>query len=166
MKSLGASDELILNAETEMSLRFPAGLKNVLRVSNGLDLPGGWRFLPVFDPAEPRKTCSHIGYENSKGRWSYMSDSLVTIATGDTGNQLVLLREADGLSDQILLWDHETNKTRKWGKDFTYLLQKAQARCDKINKQFARSMRQRRQDAQQGDAPNPHSPSAQGAGGR
>ena len=153
MKSLGASDDIIVKAETEMSLRFPEGLKSVLRVSNGLDLPGGWRLLPVFDPGEPRKTCSHIGYENSKGRWSYMSDSLVTIATGDTGNQLVLLREGNDLGDQILFWDHETNKTRKWGKDFNYLLEKTRGRCSKIDKQIARSMKERRSDAQPATAP-------------
>jgi dipeptidyl aminopeptidase/acylaminoacyl peptidase len=122
-----------------MGFLFPEGLKAVWRMSNGLDLPGGWRLFPVFDPAEPRKTCNHIGYENTKGRWSYMDQSLISIAGGDTGNQLVLKRNDAVVESAIYLWDHETNKVRPWGKGFDYILSKAEARVLKIEKQIGRS---------------------------
>jgi len=141
--NLGATDEMILKAEAEMNLRFPEGLKQVLKISNGLELPGGWKLHPVFDPNEPRKTCSHIGYENTKGRWSYMDSKLIGIASGDTGNQLVLESDGSQLADTILFWDHETNKTKKWGKGFEYLIEKAKTRIDKINKQISRSIKTR-----------------------
>ena len=139
MQILSASDQVIADAEKQMSLCFPEGLKAVWRISNGLELPGGWMLYPVFDPAEPRRTCSHIAYENTTGRWEYMDDSLVSIAGGDTGNQLVLERQDGGLSDVILHWNHETNKTKKWSKGFDYLVQKAEARIDNIQKQIERS---------------------------
>jgi hypothetical protein len=150
MKPLVASDKTIAAAEGQLGVRFPEELKAVWRVSNGLDdFPGGWRLFPVFDRAEPRKTCSHIVYENTKARWEYMSPFLVSIAVGDTGNQLVLERQGDQLANKILLWDHETNRTRKWSKDFAYLLERATARCAKIEKMISRSMKmkQRRKGA-------------------
>jgi hypothetical protein len=159
MNPLGASEEVIAAAESQMGVQFPQGLKAVWRVSNGLELPGGWRMYPVFDPSEPRKTCSHIGYENTRGRWSYMDQSLVSLAHGVTGNQLVLVREGNVLSDTILLWDHETNRTRKWGRGFEYLLQKAQARITKIERQINRSLKAKKEITPKpaaGDAGKPH----------
>lgn len=122
-------------------MRFPEGLKAVWQVSNGLELPGGWVLFPVFDPNQPRKTCSHIGYENTKGRWPTMSNDLISIASGMTGNQLVLRRNGDLLEGPILCWDHETSRTRKWPRDFEYLLSKAKARATKIGKQIAKSFK-------------------------
>jgi hypothetical protein len=141
MTAIGTTDEVISQAEREMQVRFPEGLKAVWRKSNGLELPGGWRLFPVFDPNEPRKTCSHIGYENTKGRRSYMEASLISIAGGDAGNQLVLRRQGDAVGDTIYIWDHETNKARAWGKGFDYLLGKAESRIAKIEKMIARSIK-------------------------
>ena len=139
MLNIGASEEIIVATERGMGVVFPEGLKSVWRKSNGLDLPGGWRLFPVFDQNEPRKTCNHIGYENTKGRWPYMNQSMISIAGGDTGNQLVLKNRGDELEETIYLWNHETNKIRAWGKDFDYLLAKAEARQSNIKKQIARS---------------------------
>ena len=139
MINIGASEEIIAATEREMGVLFPEGLKSVWRKSNGLDLPGGWRLYPVFDQKEPRKTCNHIGYENTKGRWPYMDQSLISIAGGDTGNQLVLKNKNGELEETIYLWNHETNKIRAWGKDFDYLLAKGEARQSNIEKQIARS---------------------------
>ncbi len=140
MANLGASDETIEATEQEMGFCFPGGLKAVWRISNGLELPGGWRVFPVFDRSEPRKTCNHIAYENTKGRWSYMDESLIAIAAGDTGNRLVLRVQSDIVEDTIYLWDHERNSTRRWGRGFDYLLAKARARVTGINKRIARSL--------------------------
>ena len=139
MINIGASEEIIAATEREMGVLFPEGLKSIWRKSNGLDLPGGWRLFPVFDQKEPRKTCNHIGYENTKGRWSYMDQSLISIAGGDTGNQLVLKRNGVKLEETIFLWNHETNKIKAWGKDFEYFMAKAEARLSSINKAIARS---------------------------
>lgn len=139
MINIGASVEIIAATEREMGVLFPEGLKSIWRKSNGLDLPGGWRLFPVFDQKEPRKTCNHIGYENTKGRWSYMDQSLISIAGGDTGNQLVLKRNGVELEETIFLWNHETNKIKAWGKDFEFLKVKAEARLSSINKAIARS---------------------------
>src|SRR5512139_2023497 len=112
MTNIGASDEIIAATEREMGIHFPEGLKIVWRKSNGLELPGGWRLFPVYDPKEPRKTCNHIFYENTKGRWPYMDETLIPIAGGDTGNQLVMKRNGVELEETIFLWNHETNKIR------------------------------------------------------
>lgn len=138
MINIGATDDIITEAEHEIGISFPDGLKEVWRKSNGLELPGGWRLYPVFDKKEPRKTSNHIGYENTKGRWSYMDQSLISIARGDTGNQLVLKKIDDGVEETIFLWNHETNKIKAWGKDFEYLKAKADARLANINKAISR----------------------------
>jgi dipeptidyl aminopeptidase/acylaminoacyl peptidase len=154
MIKIGATEDIIVAAEVKMGVSFPEGLKKVWRISNGLELPGGWQLFPVYDPNEPRKTCNDIKYENTKGRWPYMEESFVSIAGGDTGNQLVLKRTGDTMEDTIYLWNHETNKTKKWGKDFDYLLKKAIARVTNIEKQIQRGIK-RTPTAQQSHPADP-----------
>jgi hypothetical protein len=149
MKNIGATEDIIEATENKMGIRFPEGLIKVWRISNGLELSGGWHLFPVYDPNEPRKTCNDIKYENTKGRWSYMDESFISIAGGDTGNQLVLKKNGDTVENTIYLWYHETNKTKKWGKDFDYLISKARARVATIDKQIMKSMKHNTQDAQQ-----------------
>jgi len=140
MKNLGTSEQAIETAESNLGLKFPLKLKSIWKTSNGLELPGGWQFFPVFDPADPKKTCNHIGYENIKGRWPYMNAELISIAAGDTGNQLVLKKSGDSLEETIFFWDHETNKTRKWGKDLEYIQNLAKKRIEQIELQINKSM--------------------------
>lgn len=142
--NLEASVELISTAEQEMGLSFPGGLKQVWAISNGLELPGGWQLFPVFDPANARKTSNHIFYENTRARWDYMAEDLITIANGDTGNCLVLKCEDNRLGDEIYHWNHETNRTKKWGKSWDYILSKAESRIARIKAQIARSNKQRK----------------------
>jgi hypothetical protein len=149
MKYIGATEDIIAATEGKMGVHFPEGLKKAWRISNGLELAGGWRLYPVYDPKEPRKTCNDIRYENTKGRWDYMDASFISIADGDTGNRLVLKNINGILEETIYLWNHETNKTRKWGKDFEYLMAKAKARVANIEKQIQKSMK-RRPNAQSG----------------
>jgi hypothetical protein len=139
MLELGTSSQNIEEAEKQLAVRFPEGMRAVLSISNGLEVPPDWIFYPVFDNANPRKTASHIVHENTKGRWSYMATDLVSIAGDGTGNQLVLKKEGATLSPQILVWDHETNKTRPWPKDFDYALSIARKRVERIQKQINKS---------------------------
>jgi len=139
---LAAPENAIREAAGRLDVRFPDPLVQVWSMANGFDLPGGWRFPPVFDAANPRKTCNDIVYENTKGRWEWMPQELVIIACGETGNRLVLRKSPDGqLQSDIQLWDHETNRIRKWSKDFAYIAQKASARVARIGKASQRSHR-------------------------
>jgi len=56
----------------------------------------------VFDIANPRKTSNHIVYENTKARWEYMHEDLISIAAGDTGNQLVLQKTRSGRESRTI----------------------------------------------------------------
>ena len=141
MKSLGATEAIIEAAEKKLGCLFPEGLKTVWLISNGLELPSEWKLYPVFDPQEPRKTCENIADENTKYRWSYMDVSLISIGGNGTGNHLVLKQQGGFVGDEIYLWNHETNKIRRWRKDFEYLLAKAKARILKIEKAIQRSMK-------------------------
>lgn len=140
---LGAPLEAIIAAEQELGVIFPETLKAVWQVSNGLELPGGWIMYPIFDPANPRRTCNSIVYENAqdKGRWSYIADDLIAIADNIWGNKLVLRSEAGRLSTEILVWNHERNSTKKWGKTLEYILAKAEARVAAVKEARARSIR-------------------------
>lgn len=135
----GASNKIIEKAEIDLGLKFSDSHKSVLKISNGLDLPGGWRFLPVFDIDNPRKTASHIVDENINSRWEYMADDLIAIAFGGSGNCLVVNAKNGVMGEDILHWNHETNKTKKW-KDYSYIYKKAEDRIKKIEKQRERSL--------------------------
>ncbi|MCC6697116.1 MAG: SMI1/KNR4 family protein [Candidatus Hydrogenedentes bacterium] len=138
---LGTSTEAINAAAVVLGVIFPEALEEVWRISNGLELPGGWTLFPVFDASSARKTSNNIVYENTKGRWPYMPEDLVAIAGGMTGNCLVLQRFAGVLDPQIFLWDHETNTVRCWSRSLEYIKERALARVAKVEKEIARSKR-------------------------
>ena len=141
--NLGAPPDAVQAAASALGVVFPAELVAVWAVSNGLELPGGWRFFPVFDGKEARKTSNHIVYENTKGRWEIMDPELVAIAYGDTGNALVLRKSAMSLEPTVFVWDHETRRTKKWSRDLAYVAAKAKARVADIEKRIRRAMKGR-----------------------
>ena len=142
--SLGVSEEMMKAAAEELGVEFPEQLKEIWKVSNGLELPGGWIFHPVFDISNPRKTSNHIVYENTQARWEYMHDDLISIAAGDTGNQLVLQKTRSGLlSPDVYLWNHETNKIKKWSRSLDFIKEKAQKRIENIKLQIQRAAKRK-----------------------
>jgi hypothetical protein len=140
--TLGADSEAIDSAEQKLGITLPSLLKETWELSNGLELPGGWILFPVFDPTNPRKTCSNIVHENKpEVRFDYMPDDLVAIAGNGTGNLLVLRAESGALLPDVLVWNHETNKTRTWGRTLADILSKAAARVLSIERARAKSIR-------------------------
>lgn len=142
---LGVDLEAITAAEKELGVLFPDTLKAIWQVSNGIELPGGWIVYPIFDPSNPRKTCNSVVYENTpdKGRWPYMADELIAIASNDCGNQLVLRAEAGQLLPDIFVWNHERNSIKRCSKTLDYILAKAEARVAAIEEARVRSRRLR-----------------------
>lgn len=55
-----SADRHAADAEEAQAARFPEKLKQCWLLSNGLELPSGWKLLPVFDRSHPRKTADHI----------------------------------------------------------------------------------------------------------
>jgi hypothetical protein len=141
MINLGASDAVIREAEQKLGVIFPETLCNFYRLSNGMEVPPDWQVYSVFDPSNPRKSANHIVYENTTGRWSYMPQDLICLAGNGTGNQLVLKKSGQTLDSEIYIWNHETNKVRKWAKDLTFLETAAQKRVAKIEKQIQKAQR-------------------------
>jgi len=98
----------------------------------------------VFDISNPRKTSNHIVYENTKARWEHMHEDLISIAAGDTGNQLVLQKTRSGLlSPDVYLWNHETNKIKKWSRSLDFIKEKAQKRIENIELQIQRAAKRK-----------------------
>lgn len=141
MLHLGANDTVISDAERKLGVAFPAALRDFYRLSNGIEIAPDWQVYAVFDPSNPRKSANHIVHENSAGRWSYMPHDLVCLAGNGTGNQLVLQKSGETLGDQIYVWDHETNKIRKWSKDLGFFVTAAQKRIAQIEKQIQKGKR-------------------------
>lgn len=114
--ALGVTEEMIAAAETELSMRFPDELREAWLLYNCNEMGGGWRIFPVFDPANPRKTCGSVTYENLKGVWGreVMSQSLVSIADNGTGNQLVLKVVFGQAGATVFRWHHATHKLTVW----------------------------------------------------
>lgn len=114
--ALGATEEGIAEAEAMLGFRFPEDLREAWKQYNCIELRSGWRVFPIFDPANPRKTCTSISFENLKGAWGQevMEEGLVTIADNGTGNQLVLKVNARKAGDQVFHWHHETHRLSPW----------------------------------------------------
>jgi len=114
--SLGVTEEMIACAEAELGFRFPEELRDAWKIYNCNEMSGGWRIFPIFDPANPRKTCGSVTYENIKGVWGQevMSESLVSIADNGTGNQLVLKVAAGQAGAEVFHWHHHTRKLTLW----------------------------------------------------
>ena len=137
---LGTESNNIDAAERQLNVAFPRTLKDIWLVSNGLELPDNWRLYPVFDSSNPRKTANHIVYENTKARWDYMSDDLVSIAQDDYGNHLALKKDRGVLLPEILIWDHETNEVETWWQslDDSLILSKKRVEDIEIEMRFRR----------------------------
>jgi hypothetical protein len=113
---LGATEEMIASAEAELGFRFPDQLREAWKRYNCNETSSGWRIFPIFDPANPRKTCGSVTYENIQGVWGrrVMAEGLVSIADNGTGNQLVLKVASGQAGDQVFSWHHQTHKLSRW----------------------------------------------------
>jgi hypothetical protein len=147
MKSLpptAASAELIAAAEAELGVRLPESLKQAWSLHNCNELRGGWRVFPVFDPANPRKTCNSVVYENLKSPWGQRVRELglITIADNGTGNQLVLkVEDGIGMPDAFH-WHHETERLAPWKPGLQSILDSARRSAlsiSKLRQKFART---------------------------
>jgi wobble nucleotide-excising tRNase len=138
---LGTESNNIDAAESQLKVAFPDTLKDIWLVSNGLELPDDWRLYPVFDSSNPRKTANHIVYENTKARWDYMSNDLVSIAEDGSGNHLVLKKHGGVLLPEIHIWDHETNEVERWSQSLDDILILSKKRVEDIEMQVERGTR-------------------------
>lgn len=114
--ALGVTEEMILSAEAELGVRFPEELRDTWKTCNCNEMNGGWRIFPIFDPANPGKTCGSVNRENLKGAWGQevMSQGLVAIGDNGTGNQLVLKVVAGRAGADVFHWHHATHKLTPW----------------------------------------------------
>lgn len=129
-----ATAALIDEAERELCVVFPVELRAVWLTHNGIELPGGWRFFPVFDPGNPRKTAGSVTYENLRGAWGMhlRSLDLVALASNGTGNHLVM-RVVDGVAIRdILHWNHETEKLTRWKPGIDAVMRSARTSAERL----------------------------------
>jgi len=135
-----ATDELIHQAEAELGVALPEELKTIWRTQNCNELSGGWRFYPIFDPSNPRKTAGSITYENLRGAWGKHIRllGLIALASNGTGNHLVA-RVIDGhVEPRIFHWHHETERLTNWKPGISAVMRSAQDSVDALAKIRAR----------------------------
>ena len=135
-----ATDELIDQAEIELGIALPEEFKSIWRTHNCNELSGGWRFYPVFDPSNPRKTAGSITYENLRGAWGkhIRSLGLLALAENGTGNHLVA-RVVDGhVEPKIFHWHHETQRLTHWKPGVSAVMKSAQKSVDALARIRAR----------------------------
>lgn len=135
-----ATEERIQSAETELGVTFPAELKAIWRVHNCNELPGGWRFFPVFDPSNPRKTAGAVTYENLRGAWGkrIRALGLIALASNGTGNHLVARVVEGSVEPLVLHWHHETERLTPWKPGLASVLKAARKSADAIDRLRAR----------------------------
>ncbi|KFN46857.1 SMI1/KNR4 family protein [Arenimonas metalli] len=134
------SDALIDQAEAELGLGLPEQFKAIWRTHNCNELAGGWRFYPIFDPLDPRKTACSITHENLRGAWGgqVRSLGLLALASNGTGNHLVA-RIVDGCVEPVILhWHHETGKCTHWKPGVDAVQRAAQKSAEALSRLRAR----------------------------
>ena len=141
---IGATSESIMEAEKDLNLILPITLKEIWLQSNGLDYPNDWRIFPVFDKQNSRKSWGHIVEENKRSVNDYIPEELLKIASDSFGNKLVLKKEGNSISNEIFLWDHETNKIKKSMITLEKILTKAKKRKEKILKQIEKNLKKKK----------------------
>ncbi len=122
---LGVDEKEIEKAEIELGICFPETLRKAWKTYNVIELRGGWFIYPVFDRHNPRKTCSHIVYANTCGRWDVMPKSLLTIAENGSGNQLVVKVKNNKASETVYHWQHDTGRLKIWKPGIDSILTEA-----------------------------------------
>jgi len=89
--NLGTSNKNIEKAENDLNYIFPEDLRKFYLLSNGIECPPDWNIFSIYDSSNPRKTSgNNIVYENTKARWDYMSNDLISIGNNSNGNQFRL----------------------------------------------------------------------------
>jgi hypothetical protein len=131
---INAPEALVLAAESELGIRLPDALKAAWLHCNCNELRGGWRIFPVFDPANPRRTCNSIVYENLKAPWGQRVRALGLLTIGDngTGNQLVLKVEHGVASPEVFHWQHETERLTTWQPGLLSIVESARRSAENV----------------------------------
>lgn len=123
---LGILSVEIDKVESQLNIKFPIKLRQAWETYNVIELRGGWFIFPIFDKRNPRKTCSHIVYENLNGWKELQPENTLAIADNGTGNQL-LLKFKDGICDDVVYhWNHETGKLKEWKPGLDSILNSAE----------------------------------------
>mgnify|MGYP001190376041 FL=1 len=135
-----ATDELIDQTEIELGIALPEEFKSIWRTHNCNELSGGWRYFPIFDPSNPRKTAGSITYENLRGAWGkhIRSLGLLALAENGTGNHLVARVIDDHAEPNILHWHHETQRLTQWKPGVSAVMKSAKNSADKLARIRAR----------------------------
>ena len=122
-------EKYIIEAESELNVKFPTEFKNRMIKSNGGELVTdefGFELYPFFDKSDRKRisrTCNHIGLETKNAReWNGFPDNGIAIGSDRCGNLIILTHSGDGiLTDEIHFWNHETRQTEKIAASITQL---------------------------------------------
>ncbi len=139
---LGISQTEIDKAEAQLAVKLPDKLKEAWLNYNVIELRGGWFVFPIFDSRNPRKTCSHIVYENLNGWSELQPDNTIAIADNGTGNQLILKVDEGQAKEEVYHWQHDTGKLKLWKPGLDAILKVAIASrnaVETIHKKYSKS---------------------------
>ncbi len=129
---IGATNEAIAQAETELQVQVPVTFRTWLALNNGLGI-GEFNVFPVFDSRDPRKTWDSI-VRNFKDNWaSWVSNfpdlkgrlsRLLPFAGTGTGDFICFdyLYLNPDQESTVVLWSHETGEPTKMADSFQLFL--------------------------------------------
>jgi hypothetical protein len=113
-------ERFVRDAELNLGVSFPSGLRARLLVSNGGEVKindDAWQLHPVFDTTDrtrAKRTANHIVRETAAAReWPRFPREGVAIGDNGTGDRLILQRsriDPRSLDETVFLWDHETGQ--------------------------------------------------------
>jgi hypothetical protein len=122
------AESFIAAAEEALGARFPASYRKAMARANGGEveaLRDSWQLHPIADTSDRKRlarTANNVVRETlSMLEWPLFPENAVAIATNGTGDQLVLLREGEALTEAIYYWSHETGVIKPVAGSFAEL---------------------------------------------
>jgi hypothetical protein len=132
-------DTVIDDEEKVIGIKFPSGLRQVLKIMNGIEYLNEWTLYSVLNPKNPKAKYGYFRIESVVDDRDYMPKGLFKIAADGSGNHLVL-KVVDGMAgNEIFRWDHETNQVARSSVTFEKLAKYALIKIDLINKKILKS---------------------------
>ncbi len=124
--SFPVDEKFILNAESELGVRFPESFRIKMMKSNGGgvevsdDYFGLHPFYDTSDKKRIKRTCNSIVKETNMARSHYrLPDNLVVIGDNGGGDVLVFKVKTNGKIDSTVYWfNHETEEIVFAANDF------------------------------------------------
>lgn len=105
----GVTDIDIKSAEEQLGVVFPEQYKDLLKLSNNVQIDE-WTLFPIKDSKNLKRTWDDIVRQNQNMRDEGMPEKLLPIGEDGTGDKLCYKIVDTVIDNKIYIWYHETSE--------------------------------------------------------